>query len=127
MDKKSFIIGFLLGVVLTFTTIIVIGLVNQRDETDDPIEYLEKPVSYENKEETSFKVFQVLGDAALASEISDETLGLFLGKTVLILGENFYSKQIVTFKKPLRVGTYNYTNKGGTPMTVPVIEGDIIE
>lgn len=30
------------------------------------------PISYENKKSASFKVFQVLGNAALASEISNK-------------------------------------------------------
>ena len=53
-------------------------------------------VSYENKTETSFKVFQVLGNAALATEASDK-IGkdvMYLGNTAVILGENFYSDQI---------------------------------
>lgn len=45
--------------------------------------------------------------------------------TVVLLGENFYSDQVVTVKNPQRIGTYSYTNKGGMPMTVPVIEGEM--
>ena len=33
--------------------------------------------------------------------------------------------QVVTVKNPMRVGTYNYTNNGGMPMTVPVIKGNM--
>ena len=72
-------------------------------------------------------MFQVLGNAALASEISNEEYKRFNGNTVVILGENFYSDQIVTIKNPQRVGTYSYTNKGGMPMTVPVINGEFGE
>ncbi len=50
---------------------------------------------------------------------------MYLGNTVVILGENFYSDQVITINKPQRVGTYSYTNKGGMPMTVPVIDGDM--
>ena len=53
------------------------------------------------------------------------TVQLCYQLTVLILGNNYYCDQIVTIKNPQRVGTYSYTNKGGRPMTVPVIDGDI--
>ena len=84
-------------------------------------------MSYENKKETSFKVLQVLGNAALATEASDKIGGdvMYYGNTVLILGENYYSDQIVTVKNPQRVGTYSYTTNGGMPKTVPVIDGDM--
>ena len=125
MNKKSFFLGVITGIVLTFVGLFVIGLVNQNSEDNDSIQYLEKPVSYENKKETSFKVFQVLGNAALASEISNKKYKWYNGNTVVLLGENFYSDQVVTVRNPQRVGTYSYTNKGGMPMTVPVIEGEM--
>ena len=68
-----------------------------------------------------------MGKAALAKEASD-IIGdnvMYFGNTVLLLGENYYSDQIITINNPQRVGTYSYTNKGGMPMTVPVIEGDM--
>ena len=120
MNKKSFFLGLLSGVVLTFVTLFIIGLVK-----NDPVQYLEKPVSYENKKETSFRVLQVLGNAALANEISNKEYEWYNGNTVVIQGKNYYSDQVVTVKNPQRVGTYSYTNKGGMPMTVPVIEGEI--
>ena len=125
MNKKSFFLGVVTGIVLTFVGLFIIGLVNKN--SSDPIQYLEQPVSYENKVETSFKVFQVLGDAALAKEASDRIGGdvMYLGNTVMILGENLYSDQVVIVKNPQRVGTYSYTNNGGMPMTVPVIDGDM--
>ncbi|MCI6119086.1 MAG: VPDSG-CTERM exosortase interaction domain protein [Prevotella sp.] len=127
MNKKTFFLGVVTGIVLTFVGLFVIGLVNQNSEENEPVQYFEKPVSYENKKETSFKVFQVLGKAALAKEASD-IIGdnvMYFGNTVLLLGENYYSDQIITINNPQRVGTYSYTNKGGMPMTVPVIEGDM--
>lgn len=127
MNKKSFFLGLVTGVILTFAVLFIIGFVNQNSDANDPVQYLEKPVSYENKKETSFKVFQVLGNAALASEISNKEYKWFNGNTVVILGENYYSDQVVNVKNPKRVGTYSYTNKGGMPMTVPVIDGDINE
>ena len=125
MNKKSFFWGVLTGVVLTFVVLFVIALVNQN--SSDDIQYLEQPVSYESKAESSFKVFQVLGNAALAREASDRIGGdvMYLGNTVVILGENFYSDQVITINKPQRVGTYSYTTNGGMPKTVPVIDGEM--
>lgn len=127
---KSFILGVLTGVVLTIAGLFVIFALNSNSDNvgtetkTDPIQYLEKPVSYENKKETSFKVFQVIGNAALASEISDKEYKWYNGNTVLILGEDFYSDQVVTIKNPIRVGTYNYTTRADIPKTVPVIKGE---
>lgn len=59
------------------------------------------------------------------SEISNKEYKWNNGNTVIILGENYYSDQVVIVKNPQRVGTYSYTNKGGMPMTVPVIDGNI--
>ena len=113
------------GVVLTIVALVVIAFVKGASE-DDAIQYLEKPVSYENKKITSFKVFQVLGeDAALAMESSDKEYKWFYGNTVLLVGKDFYSDQVVTMKNPQRTGTYSYTNNGGMPKTVPIIEGEI--
>lgn len=125
MNKKSFFWGMATGIALTLVILFVIKLVSQI--TVDPIKYLEHPVSYENKSITSFKVFQVLGNAALAREASDRVGDdtMFYGNTVVILGENFYSDQVVTIKKPQRVGTYSYTNNFGIPMTVPVVNGEV--
>ena len=126
MNKKSFFIGMLSGVVLTIVALFVIGFVRQKNNEDDAIQRLEKPVSYENKKKTSFKVFQVIGeDAALAKEISDKELDMYLGNTVVLIGKDFYSDQVITIKNPKRIGTYSYTNNGGMPKTVPIIEGEI--
>ena len=127
MNKKSFFLGVVTGIVLTFVGLFVIGLINQNSADNDPVQYLEHAVSYENKKETSIKVLQVLGNAALATEASDKvgSLIMYYGNTVLVLGENFYSDQIVTVKNPQRVGTYSYTTNGGIPKTVPVIDGEM--
>lgn len=126
MNKKSFFIGMLSGIVLTIVVLFVIGFVRQKNNEDDAIQRLEKPVSYENKKITSFKVFQVLGeDAALAKEISDKELDMYLGNVVVLVGKDFYSDQVITIKNPKRIGTYSYTNNGGMPKTVPIIEGEI--
>ena len=127
MNKKSFFLGVVTGIVLTLATLFVIAIINKNSADNDSVQYLEQPVSYENKKETSFKVLQVLGNAALATEASDKIGSdvIYFGNTVLVLGENFYSDQIVTVKNPQRVGTYSYTTNGGMPKTVPVIDGQI--
>lgn len=125
MNKKSFFLGVVTGIVLTFAGLFVIGYVNQNKY--DPIQYLEQPVSYENKTETSFQVFQVLSNAALAREASDVIGGdvMYLGNIVVILGENFYNDQVVTIDNPQRLGSYSYTTNAGRPMTVPVVDGNM--
>ena len=125
MNKKSFFLGVVTGIVLTFAGLFVIGYVNQNEY--DPIQYLEQPVSYENKTETSFQVFQVLSNAALAREASDVIGGdvMYLGNIVVILGENFYNDQVVTIDNPQRLGTYSYTTNACIPMTVPVVDGNM--
>ena len=127
MDKKSFFLGVLTGIVLTFVGLFVIGLVYQKSK-DSRIQYLENPVSYENKKETSFKVFQVLGNKALATEASDKvgSTVLYLGNTVLLLGDNYYNDQVVNVKNPQRVGTFKYITNKKEIMTVPII-GDQME
>lgn len=128
MKTKFFLLGLLSGILLTVASLFVIASF-MKNSKENNVEYLEKPVSYENKKTTSFKVFQVLGKAALASELSDKigNLKIYNGNTVVILGENYYSDQVITIKNPQRVGTYSYTNNGGIPMTVPVIKGNISE
>mgnify|MGYP004679816285 FL=1 len=111
----------------------VIGVIIQNYETNVPVQRLDNPVCYENKTETSFKVFQVFSNGALAKEISDEKeisgeeMKWYLGNTVVVLGKNYYDDQILTVKNPQRVGTYSYINKDGMSMTVPVIDGEISE
>lgn len=133
MSKKSFFIGFASGIVLTLVALFVIGVIIQNYETNVPVQPLDNPVCYENKTETSFKVFQVFSNGALAKEISDEKeisgeeMKWYLGNTVVVLGKNYYDDQILTVKNPQRVGTYSYINKDGMSMTVPVIDGEISE
>ena len=133
MSKKSFFIGFASGIVLTLVALFVIGVIIQNYETHVPVQRLDNPVCYENKTETSFKVFQVFSNGALAKEISDEKeisgeeMKWYLGNTVVVLGKNYYDDQILTVKNPQRVGTYSYINKDGMSMTVPVIDGEISE
>ena len=126
MNKKSFFFGILTGIVLTFVGSFVIVSVNQKSE-DSAIQYLENPVSYENKKETSFKIFQVLGNKALATEASNNgsCYEWYSGNTVLLLGDNYYNDQVVNVKNPQRVGTFKYITKEEETVTVPVIGGQM--
>ena len=126
MNKKSFFLGVLTGIVLTFVGLFVIGLVYQKSK-DSTIQYLENPISYENKKETSFKVFQVLENKALANEVSDTFYNsvMYLGNTVLLLGDNYYNDQVVNVKNPQRVGTFKYITNKKEIMTVPIIGGQM--
>lgn len=127
MNKKSFLLGIVTGIVLTFVGLLVIGSVYHKTDASDRVTYLENPTSYENKSEAYFKVFQVFENSALATEASDWIGGdvLYHGTTVLVLGQNYYSDQILTIKNPQRIGTYSYTTNGGISKTVPVIDGEI--
>ena len=58
-------------IALGFVALFVIVLVNKNADDSNAIQYFEKPMSYENEQESSFKVIQVLGMVALASEISN--------------------------------------------------------
>lgn len=87
------------------------------------IRYLETPTVYEGKDITSFKVFQVFDECALARESENKYSDSYYGKTVLILGDLFYDEQIVTIKKPMMIGIYKYDTNGGISKTVPVIKG----
>ena len=126
MNAKSFFLGFLAGVVLTVAGLYMMRQTMALSETgsgdSDPIQYLSQPESYEGKKETSVKVFHVLGDAALANEISNKESGWYDGRTVLILGKKFYSDQIVVIKNPQIVGTYSYATDSDMPMMIPVIK-----
>ena len=126
MNIKSFFLGVLTCIVPVFVGLFVAGLVYQKPY-DFLYQRMRTRVSYENKTETSFKVLRVLGHSALAKEVSD-TVGdsvLYLGNTVLLLGDNYYKDQVVNVEEPLRVGTFNYISNGGRLMRLPVIGGQM--
>lgn len=117
MEIGTFFLGAILGMVII---LFVDWLENRKSK--DYVRYLEESVSYENKEEASFEVYDVLNDGALATEIS-LNYGKhknYNGKFVLIRGEDFYDGQIINVKNPKRVGTYRYMLN-----TVPIIEGEM--
>ena len=129
MEKVYFFVGALIGGVIGIITFELILTQNPKDndivQDYDPIIYLEKAESYENKKETSFKVCKVLSDGALMREISDKENGWYFGKVVLIYGKYFYNDQVVVVKNPQRIGTYRYTTSENSDMSVPIIEGEM--
>ena len=129
MEKACFFVGALIGGVIGIITFELILTQNPKDNDSvqdyDPIIYLEKAESYENKKETSFKVCKVLSDGALMREISDKENGWYFGKVVLIYGKYFYNDQVVVVKNPQRIGTYRYTTSENSDMSVPIIEGEM--
>lgn len=124
IDNRSFCFGFITGGITNLMIFVLLSFFFTRYSADhSPIQYLEKPVSYENKKEASFRVIQVMDpNTALAHEGEYLTVG---ATTVVLLGSDFYSDQIVTVKNPQRIGTYSYVSGGGLPMTVPVVKGDV--
>lgn len=118
MSKKSFFLGFIVG---AFVSILGLYLWSNVKDNDESIRYFEKPLSYENRSEATFHVFQVLGSAALAEEVSSGDIIVMDGPTVLLLGDEFYDNQTVCIRNPQRVGTYRYTTQSERLMTVPVI------
>ena len=120
-----FIAGIITGVVLTFAYAHTIPNGNTPKETyttEQEIKYLENEINYEGKKSTSFQIFQVLDNCALANEHSG--YGNYFGKTVLLKGDNtaFYSDQEIKVKNPIQIGIYSYKTQGGMQMTVPVID-----
>lgn len=111
-----------MGFALSFIFFLIVGYVIQHQK-DNSIQYLEEPVSYENKHTATFRVEEIpFSDAALAREQGN--VGYY--KTVLLIGKDFYSNQTITINNPQRVGTYSYEVIKGVPKTVPIIvEGDI--
>ena len=109
----SFIFGSLILAILIVELARLISKDNSSIQDNDPTIHIEKGKSYENKKETSFKVFQVLSDAALMDEIADKEKELYFGKVVL------------TVKNPRIVGIYRYTTVENFDMSVPIIEGEM--
>lgn len=83
------------------------------------VSFYEKPIKYEGKRKTSFKVFQTLENGALAFEISDPWLNIYTGKVVYLIGDKFYDGMIIKVKKPFQDGVYKYITKDGDIKTVP--------
>ena len=117
MEIGTFFLGAIFGMVII---LFIDGLENRKSR--DNVRYFEESVSYEGKKETSFEVYDVLDNAAIATEISlnDGKHKNYNGKFVLIRGEDFYDGQIINVRNPRRVGAYRYMSN-----TVPIIEGEM--
>lgn len=117
MEIGTFFLGAIFGMVI----ILFIDWLENR-KSKDYVRYFEESVSYENKEEASFEVYDVLGNAAIATEISwgDDKRRKYFGKSVLIRGEDFYDGQIINVRNPRRIGIYRYMLN-----TIPIIEGEM--
>ncbi|MCR5498620.1 MAG: VPDSG-CTERM exosortase interaction domain protein [Paludibacteraceae bacterium] len=83
------------------------------------VSFFEKPVKYEGKRKTSFKVFQTLENGALAYEVSDPWYKLYYGNVVYLIGDKFYDGMIIKVKKPFQDGVYRYITNNGIIKTVP--------
>lgn len=122
---KNKIITILMLFAFVCPNILLANNSSTKEDDESPLIFFETPISYENKKETSFKVFQVLFEGgALAMERSDNTYSeIYLGKVVFLAqaGCHFYNDQIVVVKKPVMVGTFTYTTKSGSDKTVPII------
>lgn len=138
-----FFAGLVVGAVLTFGILWLVG----KKKQNDGMKMFEAPVNYEQKVMSEFKVFQVLGNAALAKEVDYETeeslarkreretegiesdhvrvlnmaSGVMDGKVVLLLGEGFYNDQRIKIDHPKQYGTYSYPNNMGMINTVPIV------
>lgn len=93
-----YIAGVITGVILAF--VVLAEIASSSNKCEDDIAYFESPINYENKKSTSFKVFQVLGNAALASEISNKQYNWYDGTTVLLLNGQFYCDKVIELKDP---------------------------
>lgn len=82
---------------------------------------LSTPISFENKNNAKFRVFQSLNGYALAETgIKDFGEWSFYDPTVVLVG-NYYDGQVVKMKNPMIVGRYTYTSRNEMERTVPVI------
>ena len=118
-----FLLGIVTGCILTIVALLVISKghsgVNQITVSEQQTEFtLAK----------KFKVFQVLGDGALADCGNDEdSISWFTGPVVYILmddGNFFYDDQVIEVpddKKVIQIGTYRYHTQMGEKV-VPVLK-----
>ena len=122
----AYFLGILTGVVLTIGASIIIAKSQGEDPSSNGISMFEK--RGQAMTEGSFKIFQTLDDKhALASGVSNEEYGWYMGITVMIIGnenDHFYDDQIIkktSGKKFYQVGTYKYQTKSEDFKTVPIV------
>ena len=122
----AYFLGILTGIVLTIGASIIIAKSQGEDPSSNGISMFEK--RGQAMTEGSFKIFQTLDDKhALASGVSNEEYGCYMGITVMIIGnenDHFYDDQIIkktSGKKFYQVGTYKYQTKSEDFKTVPIV------
>ena len=93
----AYFLGILTGIVLTIGASIIIAKSQGEDPSSNGISMFEK--RGQAMTEGSFKIFQTLDDKhALASGVSNEGYGWYMGITVMIIGnenDHFYDDQII--------------------------------
>ena len=122
----AYFLGILTGIVLTIGASIIIAKSQGEDPSSNGISMFEK--RGQAMTEGSFNIFQTLDDKhALASGVSNEEYGWYMGITVMIIGnenDHFYDDQIIkktSGKKFYQVGTYKYQTKSEDFKTVPIV------
>ncbi len=120
-----FLAGIITGVILTILVAYIMTNPVEPESNDNITMFKERG---NIMEERSFKIFQTIDENhALASGVSADKLGLYLGLTVMIIGEedsHFYDEQIIkttSSKRFYQVGTYKYQAQSGDYKTVPII------
>lgn len=131
--KKIWIyfLGVLTGIVITILALVIIGAV--MNAKDDPGTRMSNGMTFFETQgniidESSFKVFQALGDgAALAEGKGEGTSVVYMGINALLYNEEgipYYDEQIITLPKGKcfrQVGIYRYHTRGGIDKTVPIV------
>ena len=122
----AYFLGILTGIVLTIGASIIIAKSQGEDPSSNGISMFEK--RGQAMTEGSFKIFQTLDDKhALASGVSNDEYGWYMGITVMMIGnenDHFYDDQIIkktSGKKFYQVGTYKYQTKSEDFKTVPIV------
>lgn len=126
----SYILGIVTGVIISAGVLFVYSKTlhhtTETEQESDGISMFEG--RGQAMSESSFKIFQTIDDKhALASGITDENYGWYMGITVMILGDendHFYDDQIIkrsSGKKFYQVGTYKYTTRTQECKTVPIV------
>ena len=118
------VVTYILGVITGFVLFFIIA--KNQDSNSSNISMFEERGQV--MAESSFRIFQTLDDThALATGISDEKHGWYMGLTVMIVGsenDHFYDDQIIkktSTKRFYQVGTYKYQTRSEDFKTVPVV------
>ena len=126
-----YLLGVLTGIVITVIVLAIIGVA--MNAKNDPSTRMTNGMSFFDApgdviDETSFKVFQALGDgAALVEGKGDGFSTVYLGIKALLYNEEgtpYYDEQIITApigKCFRQVGIYRYPTKSGMDKTVPIV------